>query len=85
MAAAAATGDPEIPRLRGEIVHRALESLGRGGELPGEAGLAAALRQEGLEAAHGAAVGPGAPGGVGGLPPRPLAGGPARSPTARTR
>ena len=50
-AAAAAAGDPEIPRLRGEIIHRALETLARGGELPGAAGLAAALRQEGLEAA----------------------------------
>ena len=48
---AAATGDPEIPRLRGEIVHRALETLAKGGELPGVAGLAAALRQEGLDAA----------------------------------
>ncbi len=37
----AAGEDPEIPRLRGEIIHRGLETLARGGELPGLAGLAA--------------------------------------------
>ncbi len=37
------------PRLRGEIIHRGLETLGQGRELPGVAGLGAALRQEGLE------------------------------------
>jgi ATP-dependent helicase/nuclease subunit A len=50
--------DPEIPRLRGEIIHRGLETLALGGELPGVAGLAAALRQEGLDPAKAAALAP---------------------------
>jgi ATP-dependent exoDNAse (exonuclease V) beta subunit len=54
----AALEDPEIPRLRGEIIHRGLETLARGGELPGAAGLAAALRQEGLDQAKAAALAP---------------------------
>ncbi len=45
---AAAREDQDIPRLRGEIIHRGLDTLARGGELPGLAGLAAALRQMGL-------------------------------------
>jgi ATP-dependent helicase/nuclease subunit A len=49
--------DPEAARLRGEVMHRALESLSQGGELPEAAALAAALRQGGLalEAAAGLA------------------------------
>ncbi len=57
-AEAAALEDPEIPRLRGEIIHRGLETLALGGELPGVAGLAAALRQEGLDPAKAAALAP---------------------------
>ena len=48
-AAAAAAEDGDLPRLRGEIIHRGLETLARGGELPEVAGLAAALRQAGLD------------------------------------
>ena len=55
---AAALEDPEIPRLRGEIIHRGLETLAQGGELPGVAGLAAALRQEGLDPAKAATLAP---------------------------
>ena len=57
-AEAAGLEDPEIPRLRGEIIHRGLETLALGGELPGVAGLAAALRQEGLDPAKAAALAP---------------------------
>ena len=57
-AEAAALEDPEIPRLRGEIIHRGLETLALGGELPGVAGLAAALRQEGLDPDKAAALAP---------------------------
>ena len=57
-AEAEALEDPEIPRLRGEIIHRGLETLALGGELPGVAGLAAALRQEGLDPAKAAALAP---------------------------
>jgi ATP-dependent exoDNAse (exonuclease V) beta subunit len=56
--AAAATEDEDIPRLRGEIIHRGLETLARGGELPEVAGLAAALRQAGLDPAAAAALAP---------------------------
>ncbi len=55
---AAAGEDPEIPRLRGEIIHRGLETLARGGELPGLAALAAALRQMGLPPETAAALAP---------------------------
>ena len=55
---AAAGEDPEIPRLRGEIIHRGLDTLARGGELPGLAGLAAALRQVGLAPETAAALAP---------------------------
>ncbi len=48
-AAASAAADGDLPRLRGEIIHRGLETLARGGELPGVAGLAAALRAAGLD------------------------------------
>ena len=50
--------DPEIPRLRGEIIHRGLDTLARGGELPGLAGLAAALRQVGLAPETATALAP---------------------------
>ena len=73
----AALEDPDTPRLRGEIIHRGLETLAQGGELPGVAGLTAALRQAGLGAGAGRSPGPGASIGVGGLSPRPLAGAPA--------
>jgi ATP-dependent exoDNAse (exonuclease V) beta subunit len=38
----------ELPRLRGEVIHRLLETLAKGGDLPDEAAVAAALRQQGL-------------------------------------
>ncbi len=50
--------DPETARLRGEVTHRALETLAQAGELPGEPGVAAALRQGGLEPAAAAALAP---------------------------
>jgi ATP-dependent exoDNAse (exonuclease V) beta subunit len=40
--------DSLAARLRGEVVHRLLESLSRGAGLPGPTGVAAALRQGGL-------------------------------------
>ena len=57
-AEAAAAEDGDLPRLRGEIIHRGLEILARGGGLPGVAGLAAALRQAGLDPAVAAALAP---------------------------
>jgi len=54
----AALEDPEIPRLRGEIIHRGLDTLAGGGELPGLAALAAALRQMGLPPEAAAALAP---------------------------
>ncbi|MGO9620447.1 MAG: UvrD-helicase domain-containing protein [Desulfobaccales bacterium] len=54
----AALEDPEIPRLRGEIIHRGLDTLARGGELPGLAALAAALRQMGLAPEAAGALAP---------------------------
>jgi hypothetical protein len=59
-AAAAASGaeDGDLPRLRGEIIHRGLETVARGGELPGAAGLAAALRQAGLDPETAAQLAP---------------------------
>ncbi len=57
-APAAPGEDPEIPRLRGEIIHRGLDTLARGGELPGLASLAAALRQMGLTPEAAAALAP---------------------------
>jgi ATP-dependent exoDNAse (exonuclease V) beta subunit len=47
-------GDPA--RLRGEVTHRALETLARGGPLPNAASLAAALRQAGMPADAAAAL-----------------------------
>jgi ATP-dependent helicase/nuclease subunit A len=46
--AEAGAEDPETARVRGEVMHRALERLAREGTLPEAAALAAALRQEGL-------------------------------------
>jgi ATP-dependent exoDNAse (exonuclease V) beta subunit len=46
----------EAPRLRGEVTHRALETLARGGPLPEAASMAAALRQGGLPAPAAAAL-----------------------------
>ncbi|MGD0827785.1 MAG: UvrD-helicase domain-containing protein [Desulfobaccales bacterium] len=54
----AALENPEIPRLRGEIIHRGLDTLARGGELPGLPALAAALRQMGLPPEAAAALAP---------------------------
>jgi ATP-dependent helicase/nuclease subunit A len=48
----------EAARLRGEVTHRALETLARGGPLPDAASLAAALRQAGLPAPAAAALAP---------------------------
>jgi ATP-dependent helicase/nuclease subunit A len=56
--AEAGAEDPETARVRGEIMHRALESLAREGTLPEAAALAAALRQEGLPPAQAARLAP---------------------------
>jgi ATP-dependent helicase/nuclease subunit A len=50
--------DGEAARLRGEITHRVLETLARGGPLPDMTSLTAALRQAGLAAAAAAALAP---------------------------
>jgi hypothetical protein len=50
--------EPETARLRGEIMHRALETLAREGTLPEAAGLAAALRQGGLPPAAARGLAP---------------------------
>jgi ATP-dependent helicase/nuclease subunit A len=50
------TGD--AARLRGVIMHRALQTLAGGGDRPDTASLAAALRQEGLTASSAAALAP---------------------------
>jgi len=50
--------DPEAARLRGEIMHRALETLSQGGELPAAAAVVAALRQGGLAPAAAAGLAP---------------------------
>jgi ATP-dependent helicase/nuclease subunit A len=42
--------DGDAARLRGVVMHRALQTLARGGPLPETASLAAALRQEGMTA-----------------------------------
>jgi ATP-dependent helicase/nuclease subunit A len=44
-------GPDLVPRVRGEVTHRLLEALSRGEPLPPAPGVAAALRQGGLEAA----------------------------------
>ena len=66
--------DRDAARLRGEVMHRALETLAQGGELPASGGVAAALRQGGLAPAAAAGPGPGDPGGAHGLPAGPLPG-----------
>ncbi|MCK9376789.1 MAG: UvrD-helicase domain-containing protein [Syntrophobacterales bacterium] len=48
----------DAARLRGEVMHRALQTLARGGPLPDSAALAAALRQSGLPAAAAAGLAP---------------------------
>jgi ATP-dependent exoDNAse (exonuclease V) beta subunit len=50
--------DGDAARLRGEIMHRALDTLGRGEPLPTPASLAAALRQAGMAAARAASLAP---------------------------
>jgi ATP-dependent helicase/nuclease subunit A len=45
-----ASQDGDASRLRGEVTHRALQTLAGGGPLPDTASLAAALRQEGMHA-----------------------------------
>jgi ATP-dependent helicase/nuclease subunit A len=55
---AEAPEDGEAARLRGEVTHRALETLARGGPLPNAASLAAALRQAGLPAGTAASLAP---------------------------
>ncbi len=50
--------DGDAARLRGEVTHRALETLARGGTLPDTASLTAALRQAGLPAAPAATLAP---------------------------
>ncbi|MFA5111799.1 MAG: PD-(D/E)XK nuclease family protein, partial [Desulfobaccales bacterium] len=55
-AEAAEGGD--TARLRGEVIHRALQTLARGGPLPDTAALAAALRQSGLPAAAATSLAP---------------------------
>jgi len=50
--------DPDAARLRGEIMHRALETLSQGGELPEAAAVVAALRQGGLAPAAAAGLAP---------------------------
>ena len=45
---AAAAEDGEAARLRGVVMHRALQTLARGGDVPAAPSLAAALRQEGM-------------------------------------
>jgi ATP-dependent helicase/nuclease subunit A len=55
---AEAPDDGEAARLRGEITHRALETLARGGPQPDVAALTAALRQAGMPAAAAATLAP---------------------------
>jgi ATP-dependent helicase/nuclease subunit A len=50
--------ESDAARLRGEVIHRALQTLAQGGPLPDTASLAAALRQAGLPAAAAAALAP---------------------------
>jgi ATP-dependent helicase/nuclease subunit A len=49
---------PGLPRIRGEVIHRALETVAKGGALPEADSLAAALRREGLAAAAAALAAP---------------------------
>jgi ATP-dependent exoDNAse (exonuclease V) beta subunit len=48
--------DGDGARLRGVVMHRALQTLALGGSLPDAVSLAAALRQEGMSAAAAAAL-----------------------------
>ncbi|HZE22140.1 MAG TPA: PD-(D/E)XK nuclease family protein, partial [Desulfobaccales bacterium] len=48
----------EAARFRGEVTHRALETLGSGGALPDTSSLAAALRRAGMAAGEAAALAP---------------------------
>jgi ATP-dependent helicase/nuclease subunit A len=48
--------ESDAARFRGEVIHRALQSLAQGGPLPDTAALAAALRQAGLPAAAAATL-----------------------------
>jgi ATP-dependent exoDNAse (exonuclease V) beta subunit len=50
--------DGDTARLRGEVTHRALETLAQGGSLPDTASLVAALRQEGMAAELAARLAP---------------------------
>jgi ATP-dependent helicase/nuclease subunit A len=50
--------DPGLPRIRGEVIHRALETVAQGGGLPETSSLAAALRREGLAAPAAALAAP---------------------------
>ncbi len=50
--------DGDAARLRGVVMHRALQTLARGDPLPDVPALAAALRQAGLPAAAAAALAP---------------------------
>jgi ATP-dependent helicase/nuclease subunit A len=50
--------DGDAAKLRGEVMHWALDTLGRGESLPDTASLAAALRQAGMAAAKAASMAP---------------------------
>jgi ATP-dependent helicase/nuclease subunit A len=50
--------DGDAARIRGEVMHRAIDTLTRGESLPDTASLAAALRQGGLAAAKAASLAP---------------------------
>jgi ATP-dependent exoDNAse (exonuclease V) beta subunit len=47
-----------IPRVRGEVTHRLMETLSRGGDLPAPAAVAAALRQGGVAPEAAASLAP---------------------------
>ncbi len=69
-----AGADPETARLRGEIMHRALETLAQEGTLPGRGGAGRGPAPGGAGAGGCGGPGPGDPGGAGGLPAGPLPG-----------
>jgi len=52
------SGGDDIPRLRGEITHRLMQTLGKGGALPPPAAVATALRQEGVATEPAARLAP---------------------------
>ena len=56
--AAGVAEDGDAARLRGEVMHRALQTLAKEGPQPDTTSLAAALRQEGMDAAAAAALAP---------------------------